>query len=174
MMMFQRNVFLALTFLMAISVAAMAFFLSWKNERVVVVPSIVEKEFWVDSNAVSATYLEQFGSFLGQLILTKSAQTAGLQRGTVLRHTDPSFATQLSKKLLEEEQKLLRENVSYVFFPKEVKTDPKTREVLLVGSRSVYINGNLLSTEEVSFSLKFNFTNSRLLLNGIAMNEETR
>ena len=121
----------------------------------------------MDSTSVSPTYLEQFGSFLGQLILTKSAQTAPSQRGIILRHTDPSFSTQLSKKLLEEEQKLMKENVSYVFFPKDIKTNPQTNEVLLLGSRSVFINGNPLSTEQVAFSLSFTFNGSRLLLNSI-------
>jgi conjugal transfer pilus assembly protein TraE len=103
---YQKNIFLALVFLLSFALILMALFLFWKQERIVIVPPFIEKEFWVDSKSVSPTYLEQFGYFLGELILTKSSQSAATQRSVVLRHTDPAYVGILNKKLYEEEQLL--------------------------------------------------------------------
>ena len=154
-MVFQRNIFLGITVTLTVAVLVLSIFLFWKSYRVIVVPAVTEKEFWMDSRAVSPSYLEQFGSFMGQLIFSKSSQTAVSQRNIILRHTDPSFSTQLSKKLYEEEQKLNKENASYIFFPKETKVDLKTSEVTLIGDRSIYVSGNIISNEKVAYVLSF-------------------
>jgi conjugal transfer pilus assembly protein TraE len=135
---------------------------------------MIEKEFWVDSRGVSGSYLEQFGGFIGQLLLSKSAQTAQNQRAILLRHTDPSFSTLLSKKLGEEEQKLLKENASYVFYPIEARSNPKTNEVLLIGDRTIYVSGTSISSERVRYILSFSNQGPRLLLKGITLSEEEK
>lgn len=101
---FQRNVFAAFSFLSAVAIIILSSFLFFKQERVVIVPPVIEKEFWVDSQHVSPTYLEQFGYFLGQLLLAKSSQSAASQRTVLLRHTDPSYVGTLKKRLVEEEE----------------------------------------------------------------------
>ncbi|HEY4832933.1 MAG TPA: TraE/TraK family type IV conjugative transfer system protein, partial [Waddliaceae bacterium] len=114
---FQRNILAALSFLLSVSIVLLCTFLFLKRERVIITPPVVEKEFWVDADKVSPTYLEQYGCFLGQLLLSKSAQSALMQRTVLLRHADPSFAETLKQKLFEEEQVLQKQSASYTFFP---------------------------------------------------------
>lgn len=136
------------------------------------VPGVIEKEFWVDGHDVSATYLEQFGCFLGQLLLGKSSQSAPVQRTVLLRHTDPSFSGLLSKKLYEEEQLLSKQNSSYVFFPIDIQVDLPSKEVLLTGDRVFYVAGKAVSTDKESYILRFNYSGSRLLLKGVEAKEK--
>ena len=89
---YQRNIFAAVSILLGIVLVVISCFLFVKRERIVVVPPVVGQEFWVDGNTISPTYLEQFGVFLGELLLNKSAQSALEQRTIILRHTDPSFS----------------------------------------------------------------------------------
>lgn len=165
---FQRNIFIALTFLLVISQVILSIFLFWKNERIIIVPPVIEKEFWVEANTISATYLEQFGYFLGKLVLEKSPQSAQTQRTIVLRHVDPAYYGILNKKLIEEEQKLSKQGASYVFYPIDVQADPKGLKVLITGDRIFYIAGKPISTERESYILSFSSAGSRLLLKEIA------
>lgn len=164
---FQRNVFLAISGVLSISLMVFSSFLFLKSERVVIVPPVIEKEFWLDANNVSATYLEQFGYFIGQLILTKSSQSASSQRATILRHTSPSFSNVLGKKLIEEERKLEKEQASYVFFPTNIYTNIESKKVVITGNRTTYVSDKIVSNAEEKYVLSFAFNGSRLLLTGI-------
>lgn len=170
-LLFQRNAFLALSAVLSISMVIVSTFLFVKSERIVVLPAVVEKEFWIDSNNVSATYLEQFGYFLGELLLSKSAQSSATQRTILMRHTAPSYATLLNRKLIEEEQKLDKERASYTFYPTGIYTDVKALEIVLTGDRTTYVAGKAVSTAAESYLLTFIFQGSRLLLSGVTEKE---
>ncbi len=165
---FQRNIFVGLSFLLSSGVIVLSLFLFTKSEKIIITPPVIEKEFWVDGKAVSPTYLEQYGCFLGQLLLGKSVQSAHTQRTVLLRHADPTFAGALKNKLMEEEETLRKQNSSYVFYPIEVKVDPYKKEVILIGDRLLFVAGKQISQERESYLLSFSYLGSRLLLNGIS------
>lgn len=170
---FQRNACLGLTAMLSASLIIVASFLFLKSERIVVIPA-VEKEFWVDAHNISATYLEQFGYFLGELLLSKSSQSAATQKAIVLRHADPSYATQLNKKLSEEALQLEKDRVSYVFYPTGVYTDLRAQEVMLSGDRTTYLAGKAISTAPENYVLSFIYRGGRLLLSGITEKEGSK
>lgn len=164
----QKNLFAWLSFLLALVVLTLSLFLFNKKERVVIVPPVVEREFWVDSYTVSSSYLEQFGVFIGQLVLGKSVQSAPSQRAILLRHTAPSYAGPLRQKLIEEEEFLKKQNASYVFFPSQVRVDPTQMEVHLTGDRAAYSGGVQVSLNKEHYILSFSYVSGRLLLTGIS------
>ena len=164
----QKNLFAWLSLLLALGVIALSLFLFTKKERVVIVPPVVEKEFWVDSYTVSSSYLEQFGVFIGQLVLGKSVQSAPSQRAILLRHTSPSYAGPLRQKLIEEEEFLKKQNASYVFFPSQVRVNPTQMEVHLTGDRAAYSGGVQVSLNKEHYILSFSYVSGRLLLTGIS------
>lgn len=168
---FQRNILAALSFLMAIALVCTSAFLFFKNERIIITPPVVEKEFWVDSNSVSPTYLEQFGCFLGQLLLSKSAYSASMQRAILLRHTDPSYIGIFKKHLVEEEEILKKQNSAYVFYPVEVKVNAQTLEVLLIGDRLLFVAGKEVSSKREGYLLQFAYLGTKLFLKNFSLNE---
>ncbi|MFQ5729706.1 MAG: type IV conjugative transfer system protein TraE [Waddliaceae bacterium] len=173
-LLFQRNIFLGLSFILALAFVPVSLLLFFKQERIVVVPPVVEKTFWVEKDNVSATYLEQFGHFLGQLLLGKSEQSASLQKEIVLRHTDPAFAGHLQKKLKEEEIRLRKQNASYVFYPERIEIDQKKLTVFLWGERSLFVEEKKISSSKEGYVLGFNCVGSRLLLNSLEKKEWER
>lgn len=173
-LLFQRNIFAAISILLAVSLVLLSTFLFLKRERIIVVPPLVEKEFWIDGNNVSPTYFEQFGYFLGQLLLGKSSHSAPSQRNLLLRHTDPSFVGTLKQKLMEEEEMLHKQNASYTFFPISTHVNPEKKEVLIEGDRVLFVGGKQVSLEREGYILSFNFSGSRLLLSGITSSEHRR
>jgi conjugal transfer pilus assembly protein TraE len=161
----QRNLAVLLIFLLVLCLALCCGYLFLKNERVVVVPAIVEKEFWVDNNHISPTYLEQFGCFLGQLILTKSSYTAETQKKILLRHVDPLYGAQLIQRLEAEKITLSKGNSSYAFFITGIEVSPEIKSVLLKGTRVFSVAGKVLSEVQESYLLGFSYQDGRLLIN---------
>jgi conjugal transfer pilus assembly protein TraE len=166
-LLFQRNVFVALTLLLAVALVINGSFLFFKHERVVVVPPIVEREFWVDTHTVSPSYLEQFGYFLGQLLLTKSSQSAASQRAIILRHTDPAYAGKLKQRLIEEEQILQKQSTSYVFYPIETQANLDAMSLKLTGERIVFVGGKQVSSSAEEYRFRFSYDGTHLLLTEI-------
>lgn len=169
---FQRNVLAALSFILSISIVLLSALLFLKRERIIVTPPVIEREFWIDADKVSPTYLEQYGCFLGQLLLGKSAQSAPAQRNILLRHADPIFSETLKQKLFEEEQVLQKQSASYTFYPVIIHADAKKNEVLMEGDRVFYISGKQISCERERYTLSFHYTGSKLLLSGITAKEK--
>ncbi len=167
-LMFQRNIFAFLSFFLAVALILCGTLLFFKRERIIIAPPVIEKEFWVDQKSVSPTYLEQYGYFLGQLLLTKSAQSAVTQRSAILRHTDPSYAGILKQRLIEEEEILKKQSASYVFYPIDIKVHLDTMSLLLTGDRVIFMGGKQISSEQEGYLLKFSFEGARLLLKEIS------
>jgi conjugal transfer pilus assembly protein TraE len=163
----QRNFLLVICCLLIFPLILVSSFLFSRAHRIVIVPPIVEKEFWVEPNTVSATYLEQFGSFLGQLLLTKSSYTAETQKKILLKHVDPLYSHTLIERLDKEQELLARDQSSYVFYVTGIEVSSNTYRVLLMGNRIFSVSGKVLSEEKESYVLEFNYRGGRLLLSGL-------
>lgn len=166
-MFYQRNVLLGLTALLAVSQVVLSIFLFLKNEKTIIVPGVVEKEFWVSIDSVSPTYLEQYGYFIGQLLLNKSAHSASTQKRQLLRHTAPQLASDLHRKLTEEEAMLTKQNAAYVFYPVNIQVNQNELSVILTGDKTVYVAGKAVSTDRENYTFSFSYDGARLLLKEI-------
>ena len=164
---FQRNIFAFTSLLLSVCTVTMSIFLFSKSERIVVVPPTTDREFWIDRDSVSNTYLEQFGLFLGQQLLGKTPQSAPTQRTVVLRHTDPTYYGVLRKKLVEEEEMLMKQNISYSFFPVDISTNSERLTVTLVGDRLSFVGANQIQNRRERYTFGFSYSGSRLLLDSI-------
>jgi conjugal transfer pilus assembly protein TraE len=163
----QRNVFITLIMFLLVVNLLFGIVFFRKSERIVVIPAVLEKEFWIDGGKVSASYLEQMGSFVGDLLLTRSPASSDMQLGILLRQTAPEFALILSNRLESELTKLKKDNASYVFFKTKVIVDPQKLSVLLEGDRILFLKEQVLSTVHERYLLTFINFGGRLLLSSI-------
>lgn len=163
----MRNVFISIILILLIANLILALLLFRKSERIVVIPAVVEKEFWIEGGGVSASYLEQIGCFVGDLLLTRSPSSADMQLNILMRQTSPEFIPLLSNRLDSELTKLKKDNASYVFFKTKVIVDPKQLTVLLEGDRNLFLGDKVLSTSHESYVLSFINYGGRLLLSSI-------
>lgn len=164
---FQRNVCVALSFLLSLSVLCLSICLVVKKERIIVTPPILRDEVWLDASSVSPSYLEQMGVFLGQLLLSKHADSAEQQKHLLSRHVSASFWPVLKNKLVDEAKKLKRDGAAYVFYPTSVMCDIETKSISLKGERVLSAGGKVLSRSSESYVLHFVYSGGRLLLDEI-------
>ncbi len=164
----QRRILLPVTLLLAISQILLIGLLWHKQERIVVVPTVVDKSFWVEKNQVSASYLEQMGLFISSLILTNSSATAKRQSEIILRHTEPEYAAKLTQALITEEKRLKQDQISYVFYPTKVVASSKELSVILEGKQMVFSAGKRIDYRTLIYRINFSCNGGRLLLISIS------
>lgn len=164
----QRNVFITIIFILLTANLLLGILVFKKTERIIVLPAVIEKAFWVEGGGgVSASYLEQMGSFVGDLLLTRSPSSADMQLNILMRQTAPGFAPLLSSRLESELLKLKKDNASYVFFKTKMTVDPQKLSVLLEGDRVLFLGDKVLSTLHEKYTLTFLNFGGRLLLTSI-------
>lgn len=164
---FQRNIFLFISLLLSVSTVVLVVLQVFKNEKTIIVPPAIHSSFWVDSTSVSPSYLEQFGLYIGQLLLSKTAETSDSQKEILLKNTYAGFSGMLNKKLNEEGKKMKEEGTSYMFYPLSVDVKPGSLDVAISGDRISYLKEKKLSSKKETYTLSFIYSGGRLLLSGI-------
>lgn len=139
-------------------------FLFCKKERVVLVPPLIAQVMWIDGYAVSQTYLQQMGLFMGQLLLSNSAESVKLQMETVLRFVHPAAYTMMRQYLIGEEEHLKKQQGSYHFNVHAITVDGKKNSVTLTGDRESYVGGKRIDQAKEAYTLTFKFSHGRYLL----------
>lgn len=131
----QRNIFLFFSVLLTVAVILLVCLLWMKKERIVIVPT-VGPSLWVEESHVSDTYLDKIGSYLADLLLTRTPSDVERKNRTLLEYVHPSFYQEARKQLFEEKNKIITSNQTFLFRP--------THSFLDVGRYLYTIEGELL------------------------------
>ncbi len=134
------------------------------REKVIVVPPMAEKSFWVSAQAVSPEYLSEMTTFFANLRLNITSESALIQRETILRYTDPSYYNTLNAKLVEEADKVSDQHISVAFFPVNVKVDAKHLKAIIVGDLASFVGDASLPMKRVSYLVTYRYDAARLLI----------
>ena len=116
-----------------VTLAAFAMHMAGR-ERVVVVPPSINKTFWVESERVSAEYLEQMAYFLLQLTLNVTPQSIDHQSRVLLQYAAPASYGELRSVLATAAERVKRDGASTVFSAQDLAVDreaPYGRHLLL-------------------------------------------
>ena len=162
----QRDFLLPTCAVLAVTQCLTIGFLFFKKERVILIPPIMQQPVWIDGYAVSPTYLEQMGVFLGQTLLSNSVQSLQAMRDMLLRYVHPSVYTEIRQHLIQEEEHLKKQQGSYHFHVSKVSLDMGANSVLLEGQRESYIGGQRVEQANEAYRLTFSFCHGRYLLTG--------
>lgn len=143
-----------------------------KKERIILVPPALSQPVWIDGYKVSKSYLLQMGLFLGQLLLSNSAESVATQRDTVLRYAHPAAYTVLRQYLIGEAEHLKKHQGSYHFHVHNIDVDVTRNLVRLTGDRESYVGGRRVDSARETYDLTFKFNNGQYLL--IACHKEKK
>ncbi|MCB1116313.1 MAG: type IV conjugative transfer system protein TraE [Chlamydiia bacterium] len=132
----QRNIFLVFSFLLLFSVVLLLFLLTKKETRTVFIPANGQT-FWVEDAQVSRSYLENMGTYVSELLLNRSSESARLRNNALYPHVDPSFIGTLKKALQEDQKTLQAQEQSYVFYPEALTSD--------LEKLTIWIDGDLMT-----------------------------
>lgn len=134
------------------------------RERVVIVPPTIHKTFWLESDRVSAEYLEQMGYFLMQLTLNVTPQSVEHQAKVLLQYAAPASFGELRTALLAAAERLKRDGASTVFSAQELAVDERALRVGVRGQLTTFVSDRRVSEVSKGYSIELQYSAGRVFL----------
>lgn len=160
----QRNALLALVVVLLTVNVLQTVLLCVKREKTIIVPPELRQEFWVAGNRFAPSYLEEMGLFFTHLLLDVSPCNIMAQGEIVLRYVDSAFYGDFRRKLLEDEGRLKKDNLSLVFTPVHCEVFPGAMALEITGDLSSYMASKKVATHRERYRLEFTHHYGRLHL----------
>jgi conjugal transfer pilus assembly protein TraE len=115
------------------------------RERVVLVPPTINKTFWVESERVSAEYLQQMAYFLMQLTLDVTPHSVDHQASVLMQYAAPASYGELRTAMAATADRLKRDGASTVFSARDLVVDEATQRVGVRGQLTTYVSDRRVS-----------------------------
>lgn len=109
---YQRNTLLGLTAALLFLLIIMSLCLFFRNERVILIPPEVRREFWVEGNRFSPEYLEEMAVYFLHLALDVNQTTLPYNTEILSRYADVEAVNYLREKYEKDIKKLKQNDAS--------------------------------------------------------------
>lgn len=166
-----RNIFLVFSFISSIAVVLLSCLLFLKKERVVIIPTI-GPSLWIEEGKSSDVYLERFGSYVSDLLLTRTPADVDRKNKILLEYVHPAFYHDAKQQLRQDRESIIGSNQSLLFRPSRSYIDPLKQTYVVEGELFAFIGkaGELPSctqTEQKRFTFEFQCQGGKLLLKSL-------
>lgn len=171
----QRNVLALCVIALSIAVITLSIAVQSKEERVVIIPT-TGPSFWVEKSRTSREYLHVIGTFLCDLLLTRTPADITWKNEQVLCHAHPSFYGPLKKVLLEEKEKMIQTQSTFLFETTRSYSYDQKLQFVIEGIQRTYIektgkSAPLIQAKKIKYILSFRCEEGRLYLNHISQEQ---
>ena len=134
------------------------------KERVVVVPSVVERDFWVATDNVSDSYLEQMSQFFAMLVLNVTPSNFKVRSEQLLRHVATQSYAMVKEKLMHEQKEVERRAITTLFHPVAFKVDRSKLIVEVKGELKTWIGSSEFEARLKHYQIQYVLKNGRLTI----------
>lgn len=135
-----------------------------KTVRTVMMPPEVTKSFWVDGRSVSPEYLEQMGTWVIQQFASVTPGSADYQKDSILRYVHPSVYGDLNVRFQHGANRLKSENISKIFFPREVRISQQLQALALIGVQQTWIADKRAGDEMKAYVVMFHYDGAKVTI----------
>lgn len=161
---FQRDVVASICVVLLGITAIQSLCLVFRHERVVITPPQLTQGFWVEGNRFSPQYLEQMALHFAHFFLDVTEKNILYQGEILLRYVTPEAYGAFKAKLLEDEARLKKNNLSTRFSPSDVAISPENLTVDITGDFMGYVGDKKISQTRETYQIKFTNQSGRLLI----------
>lgn len=133
-------------------------------ERVILVPPAIHKSFWVESDKVSAEYLEQMGYFLAQLVLNVTPQSVDYQSKLLLQYAAPASYGEIKTAMAVAGERLKRDGAATVFSARMINVDERALKVAIQGQLTTFISDRRVSEVNRSYLIELQYSLGKLTI----------
>jgi conjugal transfer pilus assembly protein TraE len=117
----QRNFLLGLCAILLMLMMLQTVLLFFKRERIVISPPELKQSYWIKGDNFSKTYIEEMALFFSHLLLDVSADNILSQGDVVLRYVKPENYGEFKGKLLSDQKRLKKYQLSLSFTPRQIE-----------------------------------------------------
>lgn len=159
----QRKFLMGLCAVLLMIALLQSIFLFTKNERVIITPPELQQSYWVEGNHFSNSYLEEMALFLAHLLLDVTQDNIIAQGEVALRYASPECYGTLKGKLLSDEKRLKKHQLSLHFIPKSI-VFVKPLSIDIQGYLASYVGAQRISQVPETYRVTFSQKRTRLFL----------
>ncbi|MFP3034164.1 MAG: TraE/TraK family type IV conjugative transfer system protein, partial [Candidatus Tisiphia sp.] len=162
----QRNLFLVLTILLAVTSFALSLKILMQEERIIMVPPLTS-EVMISNRKVSSSYLEQMTMVFLNSLLDLSNMDVLHKRDMILKYTSnshPSFAKRINEYFADSAEKYKNFDLVTYFTVKNMEIDETKGEVIAHGILTSRYGKHGFESTLTSYRLSFEFSGGYLWL----------
>jgi conjugal transfer pilus assembly protein TraE len=163
----HRIVVLAMTaiVILVVIVAMLSYKLSKSNERIVILPTTVNKAYEIQWDQASSEYYKEMAVWLSGMMGSVTPKTVGRTANTV----EPFFAPNIRKNVVESlhaSVALMPTKVNYVawFLPIEKIYEPQTRKIFITGYLSSSLTSSKRADKRVTYEYRLTMVDGKPLV----------
>ena len=164
---YQRNVLLGVTAILLLLLFIISLTLLLRDERVIVIPPEIRREFWVEGNRFAPEYLEEMAVYFLHLSLDVNQNTLAYNTEILSRYADIETGNYLRLKYEKDLKKLKQNDASTTFEVKEVKVFPDRSIVRAEGILNSYVGIKRIKEAHKIYEVRFRTFRGRLFFKEI-------
>lgn len=142
----------------------------WKvsgNHVTTIVPPEIKQSFWISHNKVSASYLEEMGSYVIQLSENYTPKNIDYKHNSLLKRVDPSSYSALKLQLEEKAEHVKRNDISSVFHESGVVIDEAKMIVHVRGHITMTVGKEVKDPVPATIAVHFGYTGGHISVKSI-------
>ena len=146
-----------------------------RTVRTVLVPPEINKSFWVDGHNIGPEYLEQMGQWVIGQFASYTPATVEYQSNNLLKYVHPSVHGDLAIRFKMGANRIKAENMSKIFFPREIRVSQNARAVVLIGVSQTWIADKRVQGDEMkAYIAMFDYDGSRVTIKELRETSPTK
>jgi conjugal transfer pilus assembly protein TraE len=166
---FQRNFLSGLSCILLGTCFVLSVALFFKKERIIICPPELKNSYWVEGNQFSPSYIEEMSLFFAHLLLDVTESSIGWQGSVILRYVIPESYGALKAKILDDEKRLKKEQLSLHFKATTFKLDASQLLAEITGDLISYVGSKKISQVRETYQLKLQNRSGRLLIESFSL-----
>jgi conjugal transfer pilus assembly protein TraE len=166
---FQRDAIAGVCAILLGINAAQSLWLFFRHERVIITPPQLSQGFWVEGNRFSPQYLEEMALHYAHFLLDVTEKTILSQGEIIMRYVAPQAYGAFKARLLEDEKRLKRNQLSTRFAPSDVMVSPERLSVDVTGELMGYVGDKRISQARETYRFQFYSQSGRLLIKSFTL-----
>ena len=132
------------------------------EQKTIILPTKVDKEFWVTNNQLSEAYLEQMGQYISTALLNVAPNSASSQFKLIIDLAAPAFYQQLKGELGNQTRYLSENGITSAFWAKSYKFDKDY--IAITGTKNHIIGDKVVDKKEIVLKIFYIVQNGRFYI----------
>lgn len=151
---------------LAATVVAEGVIIGWlaSNQRTVFMPPAnITKEFWIEGNAVSKTYLDMAMGHVSENLLNITPENARKSMNTILPLVQANFYEEYKKQIERQASYLMRNNVSQTFYRQNIDYS-KNGVADVQGILNSIVGDRVISTKQIHLNIAYKVSDGKFTI----------
>lgn len=165
----QRNGIAGICVMLLLINGVQSLCLFTRHERVIITPPQLTQGFWVEGNQFSPQYLEEMALHYSHFLLDVTEKNILYQGEILLRYVVPEAYGMFHAKLLADEKRLKKNNLSTRFYSVESKVLSEGLSVEITGDLMSYVSDKRISNVRETYQIQFQNQSGKLLIKGFSL-----